>query len=307
MYVYGPVPSRRLGNSLGVSPIPPKTCSYTCIYCQLGRTTHFQIERRSFFPKEDILAEIIQSGSDGEVDFVTFAGDGEPTLSKDLGWLIQQTKLKLKLPVSVITNGSLLSYEGIRGELSGADVVIPTLDAGNEMTFRAMNRPYRSIDFEAMLQGQVDFRRENSGQVWIEVMLVKGLNDTEKELLSIKSAIDMIRPDRVYILTPIRPPAELWVRPSDPEDILKAQEIIGGAIPTADMETGQFGTKEFSDARQAILEIGSRHPLRRQQAIEIEEAFSASGTVDIMLKDKELIQVDYTGIAYVLPGHFRRG
>ena len=307
MYVYGPVPSRRLGRSLGVSPIPPKTCSYTCVYCQLGRTTHLQIERESFFPKEDILAEIIRSAPEDKADFVTFVGDGEPTLNKDLGWLIQQTKEKVHLPVAVITNGSLLFQEDVREDLGKADVVIPTLDAGNDKTFRAVNRPHRSIDFDTMLRGQIDFRREYSGQIWVEVMLVKGLNDAEKELQSIKHAVDMINPDRVYILTPIRPPAEPWVKPSDVVAIVKAQEMIGEAMSVAGLETGQFGLGEFSDARQAILEIGSRHPLRSEQAAEIERVFSMSGVVRQMLEAKELVHVEYNGEEYLLPGYFVMG
>ena len=307
MYVYGPVPSRRLGRSLGVSPIPPKTCSYSCVYCQLGRTTQFRAGRKSFFPKEDILAEIIESAPKDGTDYVTFVGDGEPTLNKDLGWLIQRTKEELHLPVAVITNGSLLFKEDVREDLGKADVVIPTLDACSERVFRIINRPHRNVRFEQMLQGLVDFRREYSEQIWIEVMLIKDLNDTTVELQGIKNAIDMINPDRVYALTPIRPPAEPWVRPSDPETILKAQEIMGGAIPVTGLETGQFGLGEFSDARQAILEIGSRHPLRREQVTEIEKEFSESGVVLQMVENKELVNVEYNGEEYLLPGHFTRG
>ena len=307
MYVYGPVPSRRLGRSLGVSPIPAKTCSYSCVYCQLGRTTQLRAGRKSFFPKEDILAEIIESVPKDGTDYVTFVGDGEPTLNKDLGWLIQRTKEELHLPVAVITNGSLLFKEDVREDLGKADVVIPTLDACSERVFRIINRPHRNVRFEQMLQGLVDFRREYSEQIWIEVMLIKDLNDTTVELQGIKNAIDMINPDRVYALTPIRPPAEPWVRPSDPETILKAQEIMGGAIPVTGLETGQFGLGEFSDARQAILEIGSRHPLRREQVTEIEKEFSESGVVRQMVENKELVNVEYNGEEYLLPGHFTRG
>ncbi|MFZ5981351.1 MAG: radical SAM protein [Candidatus Zixiibacteriota bacterium] len=307
MYVYGPVPSRRLGQSLGVSPIPPKTCSYTCVYCQLGRTTRLQVTRESFYPKEDILAEIINKGPKAKPDFVTFVGDGEPTLCKDLGWLIRKTREKLHLPTAVITNGSLLFREDVREDLKEAEVVIPTLDAGCEKTFKAVNRPHRDIDFTTMLQGLVEFRRMYSGQIWVEVMLVKGLNDTEEELRSIKKEIDMVNPNRVYILTPIRPPAESWVQPSDPEDILRAQEIIGQAIAVAGLESGQFGLKEFTNARQAILEIGSRHPLRRQQAEEIEKNFTASDILKEMLDKGELAAVTYKGEEYLLPGHFKRG
>jgi len=305
MYVYGPVPSRRLGRSLGVSPIPPKTCSYTCVYCQLGRTTRLQTTRESFYPKDDILTEIVKQVQHEKPDFITFAGDGEPTLCKDLGWLIRQTKNRLHLPTAVITNGSLLFRRDVRQDLRKADVVIPSLDAGNEMMFRKINRNHRNIDFYTMLQGQKDFRHEYSGQIWVEVMLVKGLNDTEKELHSIKRAVDMIGPDRVYILTPIRPPAESWVEPSGPEDILKAQEIIEKAISVVELETDQFSLEGFTDARQAILEIGSRHPLRSEQAIDIERRFSKSGVIMQMLESKELVRVKYKGEEYLIPGHFR--
>ncbi len=307
MYTYGPVPSRRLGRSLGVSPIPPKTCSYTCVYCQLGKTTHLQTKRESFYPKEDILAEIVKRGKDSVFDYVTFVGDGEPTLYKDLGWLIRQTKERLHLPTAVITNGSLLFRKDVRQDLQDADIVMPTLDAGNEKTFRAVNRPHRSISFDAMLQGLIDFRREYRGKMWLEIMLVKGVNDTKEELLSIKQAVDAFKPDRVYVVSPIRPPAEPWVEPPLPETILMAQELIGKATSIVGLETGQFGLQEFTSAREAIIETGSRHPLRREQAAEIERSFGASGVIDRMLQDGELIQTTYQGETFLLPGHFIRG
>ena len=306
-FTYGPVPSRRLGRSLGVSPIPPKTCSYTCAYCQLGRTTDLRARRKNFFPREKVLAEIIESASKGEVDYVTFVGDGEPTLNKDLGWLIQQTKEKLQLPVAVITNGSLLFREDVREDLMSADVVIPSLDACSERVFRIINRPHRNIKFKQVLQGLIDFRLEYSGQTWVEIMLVRDLNDTTRQLRGIKHTIDMINPDRVYVLTPTRPPAESWVKPSDPETILKAQEIIAGAVPVTELEHGTFGLGGFPDARQAILEIGSRHPLRREQVAEIEREFCISGVVRQMVENKELVNVKYNGEEYLLPGHFARG
>jgi len=184
---------------------------------------------------------------------------------------------------------------------------MPTLDAGNEKTFRAVNRPHRSITFDAMLRGLTGFRHEYSGQIWLEVMLVKGVNDTERELRSIAKAVDMIAPDRVYVVTPIRPPAESWVEPPVPETIIMAQELIGKAIPIVGRESGKFDLEEYGDARQAILEIGSRHPLRQDQAIEIEDAFGVSEIVDQMLHDGELIRTVYGGVSYLLPGHFVRG
>ena len=307
MFVYGPVPSRRLGRSLGVSPIPPKTCSYTCVYCQLGRTTDLTVTRQSFYPKEDILAEILAKGKGTSFDFLTFVGDGEPTLCRDLGWLIRETTRKLRARTAVITNGSLLFLEDVRSDLKEADVVMPTLDAGNERTFRAIDRPHRSIEFDMMLQGLVDFRNEYSGQIWLEVMLVKGVNDSEEELQSIGKAVRSIAPDRVYVITPIRPPAESWVEPPTAETVIMAQELIGKLTPIVGQESGEFHLEEYGDARQAILEIGARHPLRRDQATEIEETFGASGILDQMLQEGELVRTDYRGTVYLLPGYFKTG
>lgn len=306
MYTYGPVPSRRLGRSLGVSPIPPKSCSYSCVYCQLGRTNHLQIERKSFYPKEEIFSEIAEIAQDSNPDYITFVGDGEPTLCKDLGWLINKTKSELRVPAAVITNGSLLSFEDVRRDLLEADVILPTLDVGTDKIFRRVNRPHRSVKFYDMLCGMRDFRPEFSGKIWLEVMLVNGLNDSSEELLNIKNAVDLIRPDRIYVLTPIRPPAESWVEPPSPEKILEAQHILGDAVPLTDSESGDFGLSEFADARQAIMEIGARHPLRLKQAMEIENAFLSKDIVERMIKEGELIRVKYNNRNYVLPGHFIR-
>ena len=156
-----------------------------------------------------MLAEILQRAGQTDVEFVTFVGDGEPTLSADLGWLIRRTREETNLPTAVITNGSLLWREDVREELSHADVVMPTLDAGSEKTFRRMNRPHRAIHYAAMLQGLVDFRKQYSGQIWLEVMLVEGVNDTPQELEEIRQAVAQVNPDRVYIVTPIRPPCRI--------------------------------------------------------------------------------------------------
>ena len=142
MYAYGPVPSRRLGNSIGVSPIPAKVCSYSCVYCQLGRTRQLQTKRQRFFPKEDIFQDIKKVVESSSADVITFAGDGEPTLCSDLGWLIRKSKQEFGLPVAVITNGSLLFQEDVQKDLQAADIILPTLDAGNQDVFERINRPH---------------------------------------------------------------------------------------------------------------------------------------------------------------------
>ncbi|KAF5420243.1 MAG: Wyosine [tRNA(Phe)-imidazoG37] synthetase, radical SAM superfamily [Candidatus Methanocomedens sp.] len=306
MYAYGPVPSRRLGRSLGVSPIPHKTCSYNCIYCQLGQTGKLQVKRESFYPKEDILSDIEKVMNFANADHITFVGDGEPTLCKDLGWLIKSCKNKWQIPVAVITNGSIFFMEDVRQDLKSSDVVLPTLDAGSEEVYRTLNRPHGSIGFEEMLQGQVDFRKKYPGKIWLEVMLVKDVNDSDESLMEIKEAIEQVKPDRIYISVPIRPPAKPGVRPPEPERIMRAHEILGTSLDLTDRESGEFGLDNFPDLITTIIEICSRHPLREEQARDIEGRFPGAESIDIMLSDGSLVRVEYQNVSYLLPANFIR-
>jgi wyosine [tRNA(Phe)-imidazoG37] synthetase (radical SAM superfamily) len=301
MFVYGPVPSRRLGRSLGVSPIPSKTCSYNCVYCQLGRTNRVQLKRESFHPRDKILAEIEkQIGKGNKIDYITFVGDGEPTLCNDLGWLIAQCKQLWQIPVAVITNGSLLFMEEVRYDLIRSDVVLPSLDAGSDEIFRKINRPHHSIKFNTMLDGLVEFSHQYKGMIWLEVMLVAGVNDSDRSLMDISNSIERMQPDRVYVSVPIRPPAESWVTAPDAERIIHAHEVFGTARELTDYESGEFGLGNFTDAKSAILEICSRHPLREEQAKEIEDRFSKAGCVDELIDKSMLDRVQYRDIWYLL-------
>ncbi len=291
-YVYGPVPSRRLGKSLGVSPIPPKTCTYSCVYCQLGRTDMLQIKREDFYPKEEILKEIEEVMEKNKPDYITFAGDGEPTLCKSLGWLIDNCKEKFSVPVAVITNSSLLFISDVRKDLRNADIVLPSLDAGDENIFKKINRPHKGISFEKMLNGIIKFRNEYNGKIWIEVMLVKNLNDSDEALTEIKKCLEKIRPDRIYINVPIRPPAESWALPPSPERIVAAHQIIGEIKEIIEIETGDFGLSEFKNAEEAMMEISQRHPLREEQAKKIEEYFHAS-VIELLISSGKIVRVEY--------------
>ena len=271
--VYGPVPSRRLGRSLGVNPIPFKTCNYSCVYCQLGRTTQRTNQRKDFFPPEEFLNElsrVIEVESSHGIDFVTVVGEGEPSLCKSLGWLIRKTKEIADIPIAVDTNGSLLYREDVRNDLSQADIVMPSLDAGRAETFRKINRPHRGLDFKSIVEGLEQFRREYNGEIWIEVMLIRGLNDTEQELTALKSRLEKIGPNRTYINVPIRPPAEPWAVPPDKENIRLAHAILSDAnvVDITEEETGEFSTAGFTNPEDAILAIIRRHPMRVEQVIE---------------------------------------
>ncbi|MBU0984069.1 MAG: radical SAM protein [candidate division Zixibacteria bacterium] len=286
--------------------MPPKSCSFNCVYCQLGRTRRTRIERVSFCSKERVFEEIARQVQSSEPDFITFAGDGEPTLSRDLGWLADHCRRRWPSHVAVITNSSLLFRDDVREELAAADVVLASLDVGCEATFRALNRPHPDLSFANIREGLMRFAEEYSGKLWLETMLVADANDSHLELTKIRDILKLIGPDRTYVTVPIRPPAESWVTVPPADVILRAQRILGDAEPVADREAGGFGLSQFSSARQAIVEIGSRHPLRRDQAESIAAFFSSPGTVANMLQARELIDVHFGDTEYVLPSYFNR-
>jgi wyosine [tRNA(Phe)-imidazoG37] synthetase (radical SAM superfamily) len=269
--VYGPVPSRRLGQSLGIDPIPLKTCNYNCVYCQLGRTRPVTNRRKDFFPPEEILSEVRQAlktrGSE-EIDYLTFVGQGEPTLCASLGWLIRRVKEISPIPVAVITNGALLHREDVREELLAADMVMPTLDAADDAAFRKVNRPWPRFRIAGIIEGMRAFRKAFQGRLWIEVMLVKGVNDGEQALLAIRDALRAIGPDQVQINVPIRPPAEAWVEIPDQEALMRAVAILGEAAEVIEPYEGSFDLSGSDTIVEAVLTIIRRHPMREVRLIE---------------------------------------
>jgi wyosine [tRNA(Phe)-imidazoG37] synthetase (radical SAM superfamily) len=269
--VFGPVPSRRLGQSLGVDPIPFKTCNYNCVYCQLGRTAPLTNERKDYIPPETVLAELrraLERHGPGEVDYVTFVGQGEPLLCASLGRLLRETKSLTGISLAVITNGSLLHLPEVRAELRAADVVMPTLDAADEETFRRVNRPWPLLHVAELIEGLAAFRDEFPGQLWVEVMLVKGINDSAGTLAGIRDALQRIRPDRVHINIPIRPPAEAWVEPPDEEGLLRATAILGDAARVVLPHEGIFELADGLPVAEAIVQVIRRHPLREGELLE---------------------------------------
>ncbi len=262
-YVFGPVPSRRLGRSLGVRVVPLKACSYNCIYCQLGRTNILTTERKEWLPSHEILREIIEVADRlGEkIDYITFLGDGEPTLHSKLGWLIEKTKTETGIKVAVLTNGSLLHVDEVAESLLEADLVSPKLDAGNERLFRIINRPHPSIKYNEMLNGLIEFRRKYRGFLWLEVMLINQLNDTIPHLRELAEKIQLIKPDNIFINTPIRPPAEEWVKPPTSDRILKAAQILGAKKTPITLPQPEFHIEAYSNPVEAIIDITRTHPM----------------------------------------------
>ena len=267
-HVYGPVPSRRLGQSLGIDTIPLKTCNWNCVYCQLGRTMPLINTRKEYFSRTEILAEVqaaLANHQPGEIDWVTFVGSGEPTLHSGIGWLIQEVKSLTDLPIAVITNGSLFYLPEVRHDLVGVDVVMPSLDAGTAVFYRQLNRPHPEATFERLVNGLAAFRQEFEGKIWIEIMLLKGLNDTEATLQDIAAVLGRIRPDEVHINLPTRPPAETWVRPTDEEGLMRASAILGEIATVVHPAEGSFDLSGCETAVDAIISIITRHPMRQEE------------------------------------------
>jgi wyosine [tRNA(Phe)-imidazoG37] synthetase (radical SAM superfamily) len=276
-YVFGPVPSRRLGQSLGIDPVPLKTCNWNCVYCQLGRSIPLTNERCEYFPREEILAEVEQalaSHGPGEIDWVTLVGSGETTLHAGIGWLIRQVKSQTHLPVAVITNGSLLYLPEVCAELSAADAVLPSLDAGNARLYRKINRSHPEVSFKRLTEGLVAFRKEYQGKLWVEVMLVRGLNDSDVVLNEIAAELKRIQPDEVHILQPDRPPVETWVQPPAEVGLLRARAILGEVARVIHPASGSFDLSGAESLVEAVVGIITRHPMREDELIETLKHFS---------------------------------
>jgi wyosine [tRNA(Phe)-imidazoG37] synthetase (radical SAM superfamily) len=276
-YVFGPVPSRRLGRSLGIDPIPLKTCNWNCVYCQLGRTIPLKNVRCEFFPPEEIFAEVKQAleiHPTGDIDWITFVGSGETTLYNGIGWLISQVKSLTPLPVAVITNGSFLYLPELRRELSLSDAVLPSLDAGNARLYRKISRPHPQVTFERMLDGLIAFRKEYQGKLWVEVMLLRGLNDSEVELHQIAEVLEKIKADEIHLLQPDRPPAETWVQPPDQEGLIRAQAILGRKARLVQPAGGSFDLRGDESLLETIVAIITRHPMREEELVKTLGRFS---------------------------------
>lgn len=276
-YVYGPVPSRRLGQSLGVDTIPLKTCNWNCVYCQLGRTRPLTNKRREYIPREDILAEVkraLTNHRPGEIDWITFVGSGEPLLHVDTGWLIREVKAITDIPVAVITNGSLLYLPEVREELLAANAVLPSLDAGTQALYRRINRPHPTITFERLLTGMTSFQEEYEGKLWVEVMLVQDMNDTEDALKDMATALKQIQPDQVHIVQPTRPPAETWVHTPTEEGLMRALAILGDVAQIVHPAAGSFDLSDTESLVEGIITIITRHPMREKELLETLERWS---------------------------------
>ena len=267
-YIFGPVPSHRLGQSLGIDTIPLKTCNWNCVYCQLGRTKPVTNTRKAYIPANVILSELssaLDAHDPAEIDWITFVGSGEPTLHSEIGRLITEAKKLTSIPVAVITNGSLLYLDDVKEALGLADAVLPSLDAGTPDLYKKLNRPHPEVSFDKYVRGLIDFRQKYIDEIWLEVMLVNGLNDTQEALEDIAGWIQQIKPDKVHIGLPTRPPVEKWVKPSGQEGLMRAAAILGKVAEVVSPAEGKFDLSGSDNIIDAILTIITRHPMSSDQ------------------------------------------
>ena len=225
--VFGPVLSKRLGNSLGIDVIPHKTCSYNCIYCQLGSEENTITDLTNYYSVDEIIYELKEALLNNKnIDYITFTGSGEPTLYKDLKKLIYEIKQITDIPVCVITNGSLLYKQEMRSNLLLADLIIPSLDAGNEETFKLIDNPNKEIDFDKMVEGLIEFKKVFKGEYWLEIFLLKDINDNEDELDDIIKIVKKIKPDRIQLITATRRVANEKAKALSDEELKKIKKYF---------------------------------------------------------------------------------
>ena len=287
-YIFGPVSSKRLGQSLGVDLLPPKSCSWNCVYCQLGKTREFITEREEFFPREEILEEIRQALSINKVlDWITFVGSGETMLYKGIGWLIREVKKLTAIPVAVITNGSLLYLPEVRTELLLADAVLPSLNAGSEALHAQIDRPAPGLTFHQHIEGLRAFRKEYKGKLWIEVMLLGGINDSDEALCDLAAVIKEINPDMVHLVLPTRPAPEQEVRLPTEERIERAMTILSEVVTVVHPVKGTMDLRNAPDLVEAVKAIVSRHPVQQKELQNaIKDCFpEESGKVEEVMKE----------------------
>jgi wyosine [tRNA(Phe)-imidazoG37] synthetase (radical SAM superfamily) len=290
MIAFGPVPSRRLGHSLGINNIPPKICTYACIYCQVGRTPNMQIERKAFYKPEEVIhavnKKIGEAKEKGEpVDYLTFVPDGEPTLDVNLGHEIDELK-KSGIKIAVVTNSSLIWKEEVRNELRKADWISLKIDAVTKSTWRKINRPHGALKLEKILHGILEFADTYEGVLATETMIIRDVNDNLEEMDKVSDFVAGIKADNSYLAIPTRPPAEKYVEPPTEQFINKAYQVFKEKLIPVEYLVGYEGNAfAFTgNVENDLLSITSVHPMRED------------GVREFLTKAKH----------YICPSHERR-
>ena len=302
MIAFGPVPSRRLGRSLGINNIPPKVCTYACVYCQLGRTIKVQVERRAFYASGEILEavqdKVKRAREIGEtIDYLTFVPDGEPTLDVNLGREIELFK-PLGIKIAVITNASLIWRENVREALMEADWVSLKVDSTREEVWRRINRPHGTLQLTSILDGMLEFTKAYRGELATETMLVEGVNDGDGHVKEVADFLARLKPAKAYLSIPTRPPAEEWVRPPGEEAINRAYQILNERVDQVEYLIGYEGNAfAFTgNVEEDLLSITAVHPMREEA---VSEFLARAGTdwpvVRKLIAQGQLIEMEYDG------------
>ncbi|MGV8174238.1 MAG: radical SAM protein [Methanothrix sp.] len=307
MIAFGPVPSRRLGRSLGINNIPAKICTYSCAYCQVGRTMQMTAQRRAYYSPDEIFQEVaekVKSSADLGlfIDYLTFVPDGEPTLDINLGQEIDMLR-SLGLKVAVITNASLIWDEGVRQDLAKADWVSVKVDSLDERIWRRIDRPHRELRHEAILQGILDFSKEFKGRLVSESMLLGGINDDEVSLQAVADFLEEVDPDVAYISVPIRPPAERWAMLPPEESINRAYQIFSSRLKQVELLVGYEGDsfQSTGDADHDLLAITAVHPMREEAALKfLSRSHLGRDVLQKLVEEGELIKTEYMGHNFYL-------
>ncbi len=265
-HIFGPVPSRRLGYSLGIDLVKRKYCSYDCIYCEVGKTTNKIIDRIDFGNDKIIVEELKTFLNDytGRIDCITFTGSGEPTLNVKMGSILNEVKKITKLPVTLLTNGSLFFREDIRNESINFDIVIPSLDSVIEETFMRVNKPHRDLNLSEIIKGLIKFSNDYKGKIYLEILLVKGFNDSDGDLLNLRKIVEKMRVDKIQINTVVRPPAYKEAKPIDENDKQRIKNILGDLVEL-DLVFSQNNIVQSNSGKKEVTELLKRRPCTFEQ------------------------------------------
>jgi len=291
-YIYGPVPSRRLGLSLGVDIVPMKTCSLSCIYCQVGKTPEVTLSRREYISVNEVLHELVDYfKKDLKPDWITFSGSGEPTLNSGIGEIIKGIRTLTDIPICVITNGTLLWDKQVRRDIIDADAVMPSLDSAIEKTFRKVCRPHPDLKIKKIIDGLADFRKMYNGKIWMEILFVEGINDSPEELEALREAVKRISPDTIQLNTVVRPPAESSAKPLSRERLEEIRDFFGekAEIIASFIKDSMMSEKvEMNDVREylkrrpgSVDDISVALGVEKNQIEEILENLGQSGEIRV--------------------------
>lgn len=301
-YVFGPVHSWRMGYSLGIDPIPRKTCSMDCVYCEVGRTDRLTMDRREWLPLEEIVEEVSRKLTEGHrIDVITISGSGEPLLHSRLGEMVDRIHEMSDLPVCILTNGTHLVNPAVRAEAAGAEIVAPSLDAVTPELFRRINNPHPDLKVGEIIEGLKALRREFDGQIWLEILFVSGFNDHDAEVRRLAAAVKEIRPDRVHLSTVIRPPACSGIEGIGRERLAAIGEDFGPIAQPCFAPAVEKGPSTDVELHAVVEETAARRPITRQDLADVlgRPREEIDAVVERLLRLKRITERTHNGAVYL--------